>query len=68
MWNKTEFEGPQLYFKENLQYTWKDEQWESKKCVVRSNRLQMFFKIDNLKNFAKFTGKDLLQSISQWIL
>ena len=31
--------------------------------IIRSYRLQMFFKIGALKNFAKFTGKHLLWSL-----
>ena len=33
--------------------------WLQKYCTVRSSRLQMFFKIGALKNFANFTGKHL---------
>ena len=42
---------------------WCFEEWLMILSVNRSNRSQMFFKIGVLKNFAKFTEKDLCWSL-----
>ena len=50
-----------------LVYHWESCRWSEICCVYRSGRPEVFCKKGVLRNFAKFTGKHLCQSLSPFL-